>query len=312
MAQAHYYNLDGGRPGRVEDAEPEARYALDFDLAPFQFEHLTGGTNRYRVEPRLNYGVLPFTEIELRAPYVRMQPPRSSGARAVAGAVGLSVGVLHAFNLETAQLPAIAVASEVSFPVGALAPQRTSFLVKALVTKTTDVLRLHLNAGGGTYAVHVPSSQTDTACAPSAFRPFRLPGSTGCDAGPPIIIDTPCRVVPSSPGRLSAISARCMPAPDTTIVVSPRTFGTHWFGGLGADRAFALRSTVLTGDVFAERFVGLYTKTDWTAEVGMRHQLTPTLVTDAGAGWHFAGTIRSVSLVLGATYELATPPLLGR
>src|SRR4051812_47182244 len=71
-AQAHYYNLDGGRPGRVEDAEPTALYSLDLDLAPLAVERLYGGTTRYRIEPKASYGVLPFTEVELRLPYVRV------------------------------------------------------------------------------------------------------------------------------------------------------------------------------------------------------------------------------------------------
>lgn len=34
-AQAHYFNLDAGRPGRVEDAIATERYELEAQFAPF-------------------------------------------------------------------------------------------------------------------------------------------------------------------------------------------------------------------------------------------------------------------------------------
>ena len=74
--QTQYHNLDSGRPGRVEDAEPASLYSLDVDFAAYQFEHLTGGTNRYRAEPKIGYGILPFTEVEVRAPLILVEPPR--------------------------------------------------------------------------------------------------------------------------------------------------------------------------------------------------------------------------------------------
>jgi hypothetical protein len=56
-------------------------------------------------------------------------------------------------------------------------------------------------------------------------------------------------------------------------------------------------------DLFAERYVGLYMLTDWTAEVGMRRQFTPTLGLDAGIGRHFRGTSPSWIVTFGATYS---------
>ena len=99
---------------------------------------------------------------------------------------------------------------------------------------------------------------------------------------------------------------------ESTTTVTPRVTGSRWLAGLGVDHTFALRSTLVTADVFAERFVGLYPKIDWTAEAGIRHQFNPVIVLDAGIGWRFAGTVRSTSVTVGATYEFATPPFLGR
>lgn len=35
LGQVAYYNLDAGRPTRVEDALPAARYELEMQLRPF-------------------------------------------------------------------------------------------------------------------------------------------------------------------------------------------------------------------------------------------------------------------------------------
>src|SRR5689334_16421240 len=66
-AQA-YYNLDAGRPGRVEDAAPAARYELELQLLPVRVERFASGATRWRSDPKLSFGVAPFTEIELRVP----------------------------------------------------------------------------------------------------------------------------------------------------------------------------------------------------------------------------------------------------
>ena len=311
-AQTQYRNLDAGKPGRIEDAEATARYSLDVDLTPFQIERLTGGTTRYRAEPRVGYGILPFTEIELRLPVVQVNPPSGTTTQSVAGIAGLSLGALHAFNLETTSVPALAASGEVSLPVGTLAPKRASYLVKALLTKTTDFGRLHFNAGFGSYALRPPPTASSSGGC-TALR-LQVPGSQDCGGNPPIIIDVPCTVLPQGSDGVHAASRMCMPpvaAQESTTVVSP-TGGRRWFAGLAFDRSFPLRSLLFVGDVFTERFVGLYPTPDWTAELGLRYQLTPLIVLDAGAGRHFAGVIHSTTVTIGATYEFATPPWLGR
>ncbi|NUQ21471.1 MAG: hypothetical protein HOQ09_10970, partial [Gemmatimonadaceae bacterium] len=96
-AQTSYYNLDGSRPLRVEDVLPTERHALDVELAPLRYEHYPSGTQRLRLEPKLSYGVLPLTELEVRVPVVTIFPPRAAGARRTIGAAGVAVGALHAF-----------------------------------------------------------------------------------------------------------------------------------------------------------------------------------------------------------------------
>jgi hypothetical protein len=67
------------------------------------------------------------------------------------------------------------------------------------------------------------------------------------------------------------------------------------------DRALPLRSTLLMADVFVERYTDLFDKPDWTAETGVRQQVTPQLTLDAAIGRRFAGTTRSWILTFGAS-----------
>lgn len=313
-AQTQYHNLDGGRPVRVEGTEPTARFAVDVDVAPFQVERLAGGTMRYRAEPKITYGALPFTEVELRVPLVQVNPPSASGALSTSGVAGVSLGAMHAFNVETTRFPAVALDAEVSLPVGGLAGDKSSYIVKGLLTRTTSLGRVHLNAGVGTYAIR-SARQSASGC--DSTRPrVRAPGDTTCGGGVPVIIDVPCDLSPGANGRLSTMAAsRCMatlPESSTTTAItaasSTRSSGRRWFGGAAFDHSLPLHSTLLVADVFAERFIGLFPRIDWTAEVGARHQVTPILVVDVGVGRRFAGTTQSVTFVVGATYQFATPP----
>jgi hypothetical protein len=88
--------------------------------------------------------------------------------------------------------------------------------------------------------------------------------------------------------------------------ITPRSHGSRWLAAIGVDHAFALHSVLVVADVVAERFQGLYSKSDWTAEVGLRQQLTPTIVLDVGVSRRFSSAIPSTAATLGASYSLAT------
>src|SRR5205814_1038887 len=103
--QSSYYNLDSGRPARIEDALPTARF---------------------RVEPKLSYGILPMTEIELRVPVLYV---RAAGSAPTTGIASTGIGALHAFNVET-QWPALALAAEAVLSVGPLSAPTGSYSAK--------------------------------------------------------------------------------------------------------------------------------------------------------------------------------------
>ncbi|MEN3336879.1 MAG: hypothetical protein V7647_555 [Acidobacteriota bacterium] len=130
-----YNNLAAGRPVRVEDAAPTPRYELDLQLLPVRFEQLGSGVRRWRTDPKVSFGVAPFTEIEVRAPILLIDA-RTPDVPVTSGLGGVAVGGLHAFGLETGRVPALAIAGEWLLPVGSLAARVGSYSAKLLATKT--------------------------------------------------------------------------------------------------------------------------------------------------------------------------------
>lgn len=315
--EAQYYNTHSGHPGRIEDASPIGRRSVDVDLFGIRLERLEGGITRTRLDPGITWGALPQTEVGVRLPVVWLDVPGSRTR--TAGVAGVAVRVMHAFNLETPGVPAFGLSTEALLPAGGLAAPGTSYLVKAMASKRGARGRWHVNIGGGAYSVRTASAGVaDSLCAD---------GSTGC-AGPPIIIDLPCYAGPSgdatlriaSPVRDAGARANrlCMPSAATNTTVQravPTTLkgsGARWMIGAGVDRPIALKSLLLSANVLVERFEGLYAQADAYAESGVRWQASPRTVVDAGVSWRFAGAIRSLSLTLGTSIEVALPLLVRR
>lgn len=96
------------------------------------------------------------------------------------------------------------------------------------------------------------------------------------------------------------------------VTTGPRSAGSRWMVGAGLDRPLALQSVLLSANVLVERFEGLYKQSDMYAESGLRWQASPRTVVDIGVSWRFAGAIRSLSLSLGTSIEVALPLLVRR
>ena len=304
--QSGYYNLDSGRPIRAEDATPTARYELELQLPTLRVERYDEGTFRWRVEPKFSFGVLPFTELEVRIPVVRVLP--RAPAPTVTGIASVGIGALHALNIETRLVPAFAISGDVSLPVGSLAAPRAAYAVKVIATKSLPLVRLHLNVAGGSWNVAPPSSSQP----PPPTCGTGAPGVPPCEL-PPIPPDLPCTVIPlEAAGSATTVAAHCAAAAMSTpaaAVFTPRTSGSRWMAAFAIDHALPLESTLFAVDVIAERFYGLYPLTDWTAEAGLRRQLTPQLVADVGVSRRFRGSTTSTSVTLGFTYGFAVPLL---
>jgi hypothetical protein len=238
------------------------------------------------------YGILALTEVELRVPIVQVSAPNALTKLGVASA---GVGALHALNVETAW-PALAIAGEWVLPVGSLSAPIGSYSLKGLMSKTFRVARVQLNVGGGTWSVR--SSPVEL---PQGYTCGNAPGVPPC-----LIPDVPCSVIPV--GTSGAPAFACAPPtlpPGTPAVASvrSRSTGPHWTAALGIDHSFPLASTLIAASVIVDRFAGLYSRDDWTAEIGARRQLTPQTVFDLGIGRRFAGTTQSTSFGIGISYS---------
>ena len=296
-AQAEYRNLDGGFPVRVEDATVTERYALDLDLANVRFDALSAGRKRLQLEPRLSYGILPRTEVWLRAPtYYR---ERAISPRR--GIAGVGFGGMYQLTLETLHLPAFAIASEAFVPAGPNALP-ASYSVKTAFTKSFTPGRIHFNASVASYA----SRTVPTTCLP-------LPQGTACPDTVGIVatlppLDGPCAMAPSEPRSYYAINLPQPPPTPVNAAAAQAATGhlvthAHWLLGVGADKTFPLSSIIFLGDIFAERFEGIGRPIDWTVELGARKQLNPHVVLVGSVGRHAKGTNDSSFFILGATFS---------
>jgi len=140
-AQTDFYNTSPGRPVRVEDAVPVEYRAVELNAAPVRLDLLSQDTRFWSLLPEATIGILPRTQLQLSLPIAYMDAPATS-ARGVAG---LEVSFLRALNMETS-IPALAVAGNISLPVGPLGGDATYGTLKGLVTRTLPWARFHANA----------------------------------------------------------------------------------------------------------------------------------------------------------------------
>lgn len=290
-AQNAFYNLDSGRPTRVEDALPTPRGELEIQFLPIRAEWLGDGSQRQRLEPKIAYGLLPMTEIEIRVPFVRT---RASDGTATTGVASAAIGALHAFNVETSW-PALAIAGELVLPVSTLSAPTGSYALKGLATKTFRFGRVELNAGGGTWSIRLPPP-----------GPIATPNQCGDPGQPPCLPpDLPCDIVPAQQNGPALSCAPSATSLETIASGTRRSTGPHWTASLGVDHTLPLISTLFAASVSMDRFEGLYALTDWTAELGVRTQISPQMVADLGVGRRFAGTTQSTTVLFGVSF--ATP-----
>ena len=152
-AQTDYYNLDRGRPLRVEDAYPIERRAFEIQAAPLRVERAAGGVYHWSLEPEIAYGVLPRLQVEIGVPLSVID---AAGARRT-GVGGLDVSALYNLNVETS-LPAFGIGASALLPVGNLAPDDPFVSVTGLMTRTFTWARVHLN---GEYTVGDEPADSD-------------------------------------------------------------------------------------------------------------------------------------------------------
>jgi hypothetical protein len=258
---------------------PTERYALDLDLTTLRVEKLSLGRYRLQYEPRIAYGIAPRTEISVRIPSFFREPSVSPRG----GIAGIGIGGEYQLAVEGLSTPAVALAAEAFVPTGPNA-LRTAYAVKGLMTRSFPLARFHLNASVGTFAV-------------------RKITDTGGGVILPPVIDGPCDfMIPQTgfPMRASCSSSGLLQAAVTSTIVTK----ARWTAGAALDHSFALKSLLVIGDVFVEKYEGVDRASEWTAEGGLRKQLTQLIVVGAALGRRFTGISTSWFATAGTTITM--------
>lgn len=153
-AQTDYFNTDRGRPFHVQDATAIERLAFELQLAPAHWSRGRSGRDVWSVEPELAYGILPRTQVGVGVELSHV--PAVNGLRQI-NATALHVGALHALNVESLTLPAVAVNAALDVPFGTFSNRRAFPTVGVVVTRTWSLGRIHANADVG-LAAEEPAS----------------------------------------------------------------------------------------------------------------------------------------------------------
>ncbi|HEY0970126.1 MAG TPA: hypothetical protein VGE02_04005 [Gemmatimonadales bacterium] len=86
---------------------------------------------------------------------------------------------------------------------------------------------------------------------------------------------------------------------------------SRWEAGLAVDRALPFRSTLIAAELVARHPLDDAADLAWQVGAGVRRQLDPRWVLDAGLSRTVTGDHRPWSLTVGAAYAFAVPALMG-
>lgn len=82
---------------------------------------------------------------------------------------------------------------------------------------------------------------------------------------------------------------------------------SRWLLGLAIDRAIPLRSLLVMGELVARQPLLAGEDVVWSTGGGIRHQLSPRVAGDAGAGYRLTGDDRGWFLTAGAAVSIGLP-----
>ncbi len=140
-AQTDYRNLDHGSPTSVEDAYPIEHRTLELGLG-YGLDRAYSISNN-RVDPRLDWGLLPDLQIGLEA---RFESVSGSGRDGLAGMEG---SLLYNLLTESRSLPGLAIGGSMHWPVGRLAGHQSDGQILLAATRSLGRWRAHLNGAIG-------------------------------------------------------------------------------------------------------------------------------------------------------------------
>jgi hypothetical protein len=142
-AQTDFYNLDKGRPLRVEDAYATKRYAFELKASPLTLSQMSDGTVRYRPEVELKHGLLPGLEVSAGVKLGLDRPPGGGTDRAD---TELELSSLLNLTTETRWMPALGVRATGHVPVEG--DHGSTLELRGLATRSiAGPVRAHVNGG---------------------------------------------------------------------------------------------------------------------------------------------------------------------
>ena len=157
-----------------------------------------------------------------------------------------------------------------------------TYSVRGMMTRSFPVGRIHFNGAYGTFNVRTPVG----------FEKIIPPIHGACSVAPTELAMT--------------VRFACTPSSLLSAAV-PGATQTHdrWLFGMAVDKSLPLRSTLLMADVFGQKYRSIGRPVDWTGEVGIRTQISRSIVLDAALGRLFTGESRSTFLTFGTTISRA-------
>jgi outer membrane putative beta-barrel porin/alpha-amylase len=82
---------------------------------------------------------------------------------------------------------------------------------------------------------------------------------------------------------------------------------SRWLAGLAVDRAFPLRSTLITAEVVARQPIHDDEAVEWSVGTGVRRQLTSRWAIDGGVGRRLTGATEAWYATVGTAYAFGLP-----
>ena len=82
---------------------------------------------------------------------------------------------------------------------------------------------------------------------------------------------------------------------------------SRWLAGIAVDKPLALRSLLLTAEVYARQPLDATERAEWNSGVGVRYQLHPRWAVDGGLGRTLTGDAQAWYLTAGGAYAFGLP-----
>lgn len=87
---------------------------------------------------------------------------------------------------------------------------------------------------------------------------------------------------------------------------------SRWIAGGAVDHTFALRSVLVTAELYARKPLNVGELVEWNTGAGVRYQLAPRWAMDAGVGRALSGVAQAWYLTAGGAFAFGLPWNVGR